>query len=131
MRAQVDPQEIALMSDAAREANDVIELRAFSWGTLLTQLERTLPDDVRVTSIRPRVEERTIVLQLDVESQSDEALSAFMDGLERTGSFRNMLPTRRQWADDDVIDAVIEGIYSPNAPVSEATAERRGSEARP
>jgi hypothetical protein len=133
MRAQVDPRELEVVSAAAREANAAIELRAFSWRSLLVQLEQTLPDDVRVTSIRPRLEERDIVHTLSVEAKSDEALSTFMDGLEGTGAFRDVLPAQRQWADDDIIDAVIEGVYVPEAAASVARVEpdSRDTESRP
>ena len=44
------------ISEAAREANVIIGQRLFSWTELLNGLATTLPDDVRITSLRPRVE---------------------------------------------------------------------------
>jgi Tfp pilus assembly protein PilN len=124
LRKRVDPKELEVVSAAAREANAVIEQRAFSWGQLLTHLEATLPDDVRITAVQPKLVDESIVVAMTVEAQSFEHLSAFMDALERSGAFKNVLPVTRQTGDDDVIDAVIEGRYSPVATAVAATAAR-------
>ena len=55
MTAQIDPKELAAVSEAASEANDVIAQRAFSWNALLADLEATLPANVRVTAVQPRI----------------------------------------------------------------------------
>lgn len=39
------------LRSGAEEANALARIRAFSWSRFLTRLERTLPDDVRVSSI--------------------------------------------------------------------------------
>jgi hypothetical protein len=42
MRAQVDPRELQVVANAAREANGIIDQRAFSWTTLFGEFEMTL-----------------------------------------------------------------------------------------
>jgi hypothetical protein len=37
IRAQINPQELQVVASAAREANRIIDQRAFSWTELLTQ----------------------------------------------------------------------------------------------
>ncbi|HEX5108010.1 MAG TPA: PilN domain-containing protein [Vicinamibacterales bacterium] len=115
LRKRVDPKELETVSAAAREANAVIEQRTFSWGQLLSHLEATVPDDVRITAVTPKIDDEGVTVTLSVEAQNVEHLSAFMDALEKSGAFRNVWPTTRQTGDDDVIDAVVEGRYTPIA----------------
>jgi Tfp pilus assembly protein PilN len=124
--AQIDPREMATVSAAASEANNAIDRRAFSWGHLLTTLEATLPDDVRVTSVQPRVEDGTITVTMNIEAMSPESLAKFMDTLEATGSFGQVLPHDQTTGDDDVIDAVVEATYVvPAAPAEQVAAPTR------
>jgi Tfp pilus assembly protein PilN len=112
MMAQIDPKDLAAVSAAAAEANDVIAQRAFSWNALLADLEETLPANVRVTAVQPRVEKGVIKLTLDVEAMSPEELSAFMKALDARGSFQQVLP-RNQSMFEDVISASIDTTYQP------------------
>src|SRR5688572_3887122 len=114
MMAQIDPKELAAVSEAASEANDVIAQRAFSWNALLADLEETLPANVRVTAVQPRVEKGVIKLTLDVEAMSPEELSAFMKALDARGSFQQVLP-RNQSLFEDVISASIDTTYQPRS----------------
>jgi hypothetical protein len=54
IRTQINQRELETVSAAAREANSIIDRRAFSWTGLFIQLEATLPDDVRSTAPRQR-----------------------------------------------------------------------------
>jgi type IV pilus assembly protein PilN len=52
IRKQIDPQELQVVANAAREANAIIDQRAFSWTDLLAEFEATLPADVRAAATR-------------------------------------------------------------------------------
>ena len=119
MTAQIDPKELAAVSEAASEANDVIAQRAFSWNALLADLEATLPANVRVTAVQPRIEKGVIKLTLDVEAMSPEELSTFMKALDARGSFQQVLP-RNQSLFEDVISASIDTTYQPRGARPEA-----------
>ena len=56
VRQSVDPKQLEATSGAAREVNVLIGERLFSWTDLLNRLATTLPDEVRITAMRPRVE---------------------------------------------------------------------------
>ena len=56
LRATIDPKQIELVTNEARKANDLIDRRTFSWTELFNRFETTLPDDVRITSVRPKVD---------------------------------------------------------------------------
>ena len=43
-------------SAEARQANDLIDRRTFSWTELFNRFETTLPDDVRITAVRPKLD---------------------------------------------------------------------------
>ena len=57
LRASVDARQIDAASVDARQANDLIDRRTFSWTELFNQFEATLPDDVRITSVRPTLDQ--------------------------------------------------------------------------
>ena len=56
LRATVDAKQIERASLEARQANELIDRRTFSWTALLNEFEATLPPDVRITSFRPRID---------------------------------------------------------------------------
>src|SRR5262249_36851462 len=55
LRATLDAKQIEAVSADAREANTLIDRRTFSWTALFNRFETTLPDDARITSVRPVV----------------------------------------------------------------------------
>src|SRR5438067_2656245 len=59
LRGTVDPRQIEFVSVEARKANDLIDRRTFSWTELFNRFETTLPAEVRITSVRPKVDSKT------------------------------------------------------------------------
>jgi hypothetical protein len=131
VRAQVDAKELEVVSAAAREAKSIIEMRAFSWTGLLEQFEKTLPENVRITAVQPRVDrDGRFIIGMRVEARQIGDLEKFLDELEMTGAFHNVLTTDEQATDDGLLEALIEGSYvqaassaaSGEKPVATATA---------
>ena len=85
-RASVDAKQIATASTEAREANDLIDRRTFSWTELFNRFEATIPANVRITSVRPRLDEKDhrIELAVTVLSQSVDDVNQFIENLEAT-----------------------------------------------
>jgi hypothetical protein len=110
IRTRIDPKELDVVAQAAREANAIIDQRTFSWTSLFTHLEATLPAEVRITGITPRPEDRIVVI--GVETRSVEDLDEFIVGLEMTGAFHDVLATSEVAMEDDVIAATIEARYT-------------------
>ena len=54
LRGSVDLQQIELASIEARQANELIDRRTFSWTDLFNQFETTFPDNVRITAVGRR-----------------------------------------------------------------------------
>lgn len=135
VRSQVDAKELEVVSGAAREAKSIIEMRSFSWTDLLAQFEKTLPENVRITAVQPHVEkDGRFVIGMRVEARQVGDLEKFLDDLEMTGAFRNVLTTDEQATDDGLLEAVIEGLYVPptgtasgEKPVATGAANRGGA----
>jgi len=116
IRSQINPQELQVVSSAAREANAIIDQRAFSWTDLFTQFEATLPPDVRITAVQPRLErDGSFVVSVAVEARRAEDLDAFVEALENGGRFRNVLSVKEQTSLEGLLQAVVEGTYLPQA----------------
>jgi Tfp pilus assembly protein PilN len=113
IRSQINAQELTVVADAAREANAIIDRRAFSWTELFTKFEATLPPDVRITAVRPNLADNGFTLSIGVEARRAEDLDAFMEALESQGGFRDVLNVAEQADGDGSLSAVIEGIYTP------------------
>jgi Tfp pilus assembly protein PilN len=113
IRAQINPKELQMVATAAREANDLIDQRAFSWTELFTQFEATLPDDLRITAVQPRLERGQFIVGVAVEARRAEDLEEFIDALEETGTFHNVLAVQTQSNDQGLLEAIVEGVYQP------------------
>src|SRR4030095_3583117 len=52
----INPRALSMLAGVAREATHLIHQREFSWTAFFGVIERTLPIDVRLTAVAPRVE---------------------------------------------------------------------------
>ena len=112
--AQINRQELQVVATAAREANQIIDQRAFSWTRLFAQFEATLPPDVRITAVQPRLERAgSFIVAIRVEARRAEDLDAFIEALETDGAFHNVLAVQAQTGASELIEAVVEGTYAP------------------
>lgn len=114
-RQAIDAKRLDAISVAAREANQIIGQRLFSWTDLLNRLETTLPDDVRITSVRPRVNrDESITVQMTVTGRSVEDVETFMANLEQTTTFSDVIPLEDAPAEDGSgVQVSLEGQYAP------------------
>ena len=118
LRATVDPRALETASVDARQANELIDRRTFSWSELVNLLEMTLPDDVRITAIRPRVDpKRGTILTLTVVARSVEDINLFIGNLDTTGAFKELEKKEEQIDEQNQNQLVgtLQGIYSSTA----------------
>ena len=114
LRQGIDPKQLDAISGAAREANLLIGQRLFSWTDLLNRLETTLPEDVRITAMRPRVEkDGSVTVMMAVAGRRFEDIDRFMANLEGNGAFADVYSREETATDDGLRLATIEGRYSP------------------
>jgi Tfp pilus assembly protein PilN len=114
LRATIDTKQIDFASTEARQANELIDRRTFSWTDLLNRFETTLPDNVRITAVRNRLDpKRGIVLTIDVVARSANDVNDLMDKLEGTGAFTDLLTPEEHLDSDGTLMAVVETTYRP------------------
>ncbi|GAC1658283.1 MAG: hypothetical protein NVS9B15_19870 [Acidobacteriaceae bacterium] len=76
--------------DHAQFLNRVILRKTFSWTAVFSELEHVLPPSVKVTTIRPEVDENNhLNIRLAVESENRAAALDFIRRIESTNQFRN------------------------------------------
>jgi len=114
LRATVDPKQIEFASLEARQANDLIDRRTFSWTEIFNLFESALPDEVRITSFRSKIEKGQIVLTITIVARGAEDVSSFMDNMERTGVFSQVgASLEERMNDQGQLQASLETIYLP------------------
>jgi Tfp pilus assembly protein PilN len=140
LRASVDPQQVELASAGVRQANDLIDRRTFSWTELLNRFETTLPDDVRISSVSPRVDrDKGIMLRVNVKARSVEDVQDFMENLEATGAFKDAQPVQDHFDEEGQLETSLDMRYMPAAakpaaaqpPEEKPAADPAGREAAP
>lgn len=115
LRGRIDQAELSVVVAAAREANALIDQRAFSWTDLMAQFETTLPDDVRIRQVQPRLERGQFIVAIGLQGRSPEDVDAFIEALEASGNFRDVLPAVQTVTDAGLIEATIQGVYLAGA----------------
>ena len=116
IRAGINPRELETASVAAREANAIIERRAFSWTDLFNRFESTLPDAVRITSVVPRIDKNGVItVTVVVLARTVEGVDAFIENLEGDGAFSGFLSTEEFPDETGTLQATLVGRYTPPA----------------
>jgi Tfp pilus assembly protein PilN len=127
LRASVDPRQVDLASAEARQANELIDRRTFSWTELFNRFETTLPDDVRITSVRPKVDAlKGFVVGISVVARNVDDVNLFMENLEKTGAFSSLISREEHFNEQGLLEATLETNYVLMArPASRRGAVRR------
>lgn len=119
LRATVDTKQIERASVEARQANELIDRRTFSWTELWNQFEATLPPNVRITSFRPRLDDRRgIVVTVTLIARGVADILQFMDNLENTGAFPEVFPPSERTTEEGQLETVLESVYVPKSRAS-------------
>ena len=121
IRKSLNTAEMGAVQQAAQEANLLIGRRVFSWTDLFNQFERTLPAEVRIAAVEPQVDDDgRMLVAITVLSRRPEDLSEFMDQLETSGRFREVLNRQDSVTDDGLTRSILQGYYdAPAIPLSE------------
>lgn len=114
LRATVDPKALEFASGEARQANSLIDRRTFSWTELFNRFETTLPDEVRITAVHPSLDKkRGIVLTLSIVARGPADIQTFINNLEKSGAFRDLLPVEDHPDETGNTMATLEAVYAP------------------
>ena len=130
VRRGVNPQELAVVSAAAKEANDLIEQRTFSWTELFNRLEATLPENVMLTAVRPEFKDGATHVNMEIQGRRAEDNDAFFEKLEATGVFRDVSWSAETVTEDGLHHMTMTAVYAPDRqgvrPASASAPKGRG-----
>ena len=119
IRGSINPRELEATVAAAREANALIDRRVFSWTEVLNQFETTLPPNVRVMSVHPRVErDGSMIVDVVLVARTVEAVDTFIENIEKAGAFTSVLSREEFLNEQGLIQASVEGRYRPAKPTA-------------
>jgi Tfp pilus assembly protein PilN len=123
-RSSVDQARLTAVATAAHEANTLIDRRTFSWTELFNRFEATLPPDVRIAAVRPSVgEDGDLTLGIAVVARSVDAIDTFIEALEETGAFEDVLSREERINEDDEVEATLRGRYHAGPRTAPAAGE--------
>ena len=130
IRRGINPDELQLVVNAAREANELIDRRTFSWTALFNRIEETMPPDVMLTTVQPIFDDAGTKIAMTVLARRTVDVDEFMEKLEATGAFEQVLQRQDEDAEGGLIRAIIDTYYVPEAaePPEEAPAKPDKSE---
>ena len=130
LRSSIDAKQLERVSDEARRANELIDQRTFSWTDLFNRLETTLPDTVRITAVRPRVDRKVgTSVTLIVVGRGVDEVNRFIENLEATHAFTNPLSRQERVTEDEELEATIEAGYTVTPPPAVTNASAPSTEA--
>ncbi len=93
--------DLSRLGAQTKFVNAKLAERAFSWSTLLDELESVLADDVRLLSVTPGFDgDGTINLSLEFLSKSADGLIKTINRMHADPQFRNPFPSRQSKLDE-------------------------------
>jgi hypothetical protein len=118
LQRSVDRTTLIQLAGSTQEANTLIDQRTFSWTVFFGLIEKTLPMDLHLVAVAPRIERGNIKVTMSVVGKQLEDVDAFVDALQDTGSFYDLSPkTKERNEDDNTYRADVVGYYlAPNQP---------------
>jgi len=112
LRRSLSRTEVEAVSKAASEANALIDRRTFSWTGLLGHFESTLPAEVRILAVSPRIEkDGQMTVRIVVVARQAEDVDAFVEKLEGTRAFAGLLSHEEVLNRDGLLEVTLEGRY--------------------
>lgn len=113
VRRGVNQQDLRVIAAEAKEANQLIAQRTFSWTALFNQLEATLPPEVMLVSIRPDIRDGKTNIGMEIQGRRIEDIVDFFDRLEKTGQFRDVTWSQENATDGDLHRMTMTAVYVP------------------
>ena len=127
IRAGINTAELQATADAAAVANALIEQRTFSWTEFFNHIEETLPADVMLTTVQPSFSNGVTTVQMTVLGRRTEDIDEFMQKLEATGAFEDVLPAQEDPVDDGLHRLLLRSVYVGTGQAEGAAAGRPGA----
>jgi hypothetical protein len=113
VRRGLNPKDLKLVASEAKQANQLIAQRTFSWTALFNQLESTLPSDVMLLAIRPEIKDGRTNIVMEIQGRRTEDIVDFFDHLEKTRQFRDVTWSQETVTDDGLYRMTMNAVYVP------------------
>ena len=115
IQRDLDRNDLEVAVANARAANTLIDRRVFSWTEFFNRIESTLPADVMLTSVRPEIEPDEMAVSMGVLGRRVEEIETFIEQLEATDAFAELLPLTEEPTNDGLYRAALRGRYLQSA----------------
>jgi type IV pilus assembly protein PilN len=92
LMARLQTPETAEFLDRLEHLNQLIRRRTFSWTVLLNDLERLLPANVQIVSIKPQIIGHGMGVEIVANGRSSQDNIRFVSNLELSGKFYEVSP---------------------------------------
>jgi Tfp pilus assembly protein PilN len=130
IRRGINQAELNTIVAAAQEANALIDQRTFSWTQFFNRIEATLPPDVMLTAVTPSFDAETTIIAMSVLARRPEDIDEFVEQLEKTGAFKDVLPAQGDVTEAGLHRANLKAVYTatdePIVPVTQPAAATSG-----
>ncbi len=126
VRRRIDPKALQRVTEAASEANAIIDARAISWTALFNDIEATLPPNVMLTSVSPSSGRDGVTVRFIVLGRTVEGIDTFIERLEQTGRFVRVFPAAEELTDEGLYQTTILAAYRQPGPSADADSDRPG-----
>jgi len=111
---RIDRIDLRTLDRRSRFINQQIKERALSFSTLLDDLERTLPNDVKLTTLNPSVDdEGNVRLALSCISRKRDGMTDFLNRLYEDPSFEKAFPGSERSEEGGTFIFSIDVVYHP------------------
>jgi hypothetical protein len=135
IRAGINPSQLEATAGAAAVANGLIDQRTFSWTQFFNRIEETLPPDVMLSAVRPNFNGDVITINMTVLGRRTEDLDEFIEKMEATGAFADVVPAQQDTNDDGLHQLLLHTVYhgaaGPPTPVPASAAPAKPGAAPP
>ncbi len=102
------------LHDRAAFVNSIIDARSFNWTRMFLDLERVMPNGVRVLSIEPKQVNGHAAVKLTVGADSEDAERGLLQALEKSEAFSHVelssvhTPTQATGGDQVIVELTME-----------------------
>ena len=119
IQKSINQKALKVLALNASLANRLIDERTFSWTVFFGLIGKTLPDDVRIDSVAPSVEKDGVLVLMTVVSKKTDDLATFIERLQSTGAFYDILPQQEDATEDGSRRTTVAAKYiSPKEPAA-------------
>ena len=125
LQENISDDELEALRLSAAEANRLIDQRVFSWTDLFNVIERTLPNRVMLTGLRPTGTSDNLTLTIGVIGERITDIEQFIEQLEASQSVTNVLARQEQRTEDGMYSAQLIGEFSGSIPGANLRADDR------